>query len=160
MAKRFTHYTPNGELLTKNEDGQVQLMPTMCLDNLMGVTLPDGTQIDYLIMIAKNRRIGKKVNGILVQAWLYQDGLNPVAELDGNGNVVSRFVYGTHTHVPDYMVRDGLIYHFIRHLGSVRFVIDTQTGAVAQRLDYDDLRSGVRRYKFRLSDVWVCRWAI
>ena len=32
-----------------------------------------------------NRRIGRKVDDTLVQAWLYQDGLNPVAELDGAG---------------------------------------------------------------------------
>ena len=40
-----------------------------------------------------NRRIGKKVNGALVQGLLYQDNLNQAAELDSAGNVVSRFVY-------------------------------------------------------------------
>jgi hypothetical protein len=41
----------------------------------------------------KNRRIGKKVNGALVQGFLYQDQLEPVAALDSSGNVVARFVY-------------------------------------------------------------------
>ncbi len=40
--------------------------------------------IDYVID-GRNRRIGKKVDGILVQGFLYQDQLNPVAELDGTG---------------------------------------------------------------------------
>ena len=34
---------------------------------LRHVTLPDGTQIDYFID-AQNRRLGKKVSGVLVQA--------------------------------------------------------------------------------------------
>ena len=45
------------------------------------------------ILDALNRRIGKKVDGVLVQGFLYQDGLKPVAELDGANQVVSRFVY-------------------------------------------------------------------
>jgi RHS repeat-associated protein len=84
------------------------------------------------------RRIGKKVNGTLVQGFLYQDQLNAVAELDSSGNVVSRFVYGSMPHVPDYIVRGGITYRIISdHLGSVRMVVDTGTGEVAQRIDYD-----------------------
>jgi RHS repeat-associated protein len=74
---------------------------------------------------------------VLVKAWLYQ-GLSPVAELDGSGQVVSRFVYGTQPHVPDYLVRGGITYRVITdHLGSVRLVVNAATGEVAQRLDYD-----------------------
>ena len=42
-----------------------------------------------------------------MQGLLYQDSLNPVAELDAGGNVVSRFVYGERPNVPAYMVRGG-----------------------------------------------------
>ncbi|MEZ4837065.1 MAG: hypothetical protein R2873_34570 [Caldilineaceae bacterium] len=38
------------------------------------------------------------------------DSLNPVAELDGNNNVVSRFVYASKAHVPDYMIKGGVTY--------------------------------------------------
>ncbi len=108
------------------------------LGNLTHVTLPDGRQIEYVID-GQNRRIGKKVNGTLVQGWLYQDQLNPVAELDGAGNVVARFVYGTRPNVPDYMVKGGITYRILSdHLGSPRLVIDQATGTVAQRLDYDE----------------------
>jgi hypothetical protein len=55
-------------------------------------TLPDGKQIAYLID-GQNRRIGKKINGALRQGFLYQDDLRPIAELDGNHQIVSRFVY-------------------------------------------------------------------
>ena len=86
----------------------------------------------------QNRRIGKKVNGTLVQGFLYKDQLNPVAELDSQGNIVSRFVYGSKLFVPDYMVKAGKTYRIISdHLGSVRLVVDSVTGIIAQRLDYD-----------------------
>jgi hypothetical protein len=64
------------------------------------VDLPDCRVITYVID-AQNRRIGKKVNGALVKAWLYQDQLEPVAELDGAGNSVARFVYGSRPNIPD-----------------------------------------------------------
>jgi hypothetical protein len=68
---------------------------------------------------------------------LYKDQLNLVAELDGAGNVVARFVYGTKLNVPDYIVKGGVTYRIISdHLGSVRLVVDSATGAVAQRMDY------------------------
>jgi RHS repeat-associated protein len=53
--------------------------------------------------------------------------------------LVARFVYGTRINVPDYMVKGGATYRLLTdHLGSVRFVVDTATGTVAQRLDYDE----------------------
>jgi len=73
-----------------------------------------------------------------VDRVLYRDALNPVAELDGSGSVVSRFVYGTRSNVPEYLVRGGTTYRIVSdHLGSVRLVVDASTGAVVQRLDYD-----------------------
>ena len=75
---------------------------------------------------------------MLVQGWLWQGQLAPVAELDGSGQVVSRFVYGTRVNVPDYMERGGAVYRLVTdHLGSVRAVVDTATGAVVQWTAYD-----------------------
>ena len=59
--------------------------------------------------------------------------LNPVAELDGEGNVVARFIYGDKGHVPTYMIKDGATYRIISdHLGSPRLVVEVYTGYVAQ----------------------------
>jgi len=103
----------------------------------MGVVLPGGAVISYLVD-GVNRRIGKMVDGALVQGFLYKDGLNPVAELDAGSNVVSRFVYASKDHVPDYMIRGGNTYRIVSdHLGSPRLVVDEATGAVAQRMDYN-----------------------
>ncbi len=83
-------------------------------------------------------RIGKKVDGALTKGWLYDDELRIVGELDGAGQLVSRFVYGTHVNVPDYMIKGGVLYELITdEQGSVRLVVNATSGDVAQRLDYD-----------------------
>ncbi|NIP72676.1 MAG: hypothetical protein GWO16_06410 [Gammaproteobacteria bacterium] len=74
-------YSANGELATKTTPAGTTTYDYDVLGNLRGVTLPDGTQIDYLID-ARNRRIGKKVDGTLQKGWLYKDQLSLVAELD------------------------------------------------------------------------------
>ena len=131
-------YTDNGDLHRKTDGSGKTTYTYDALGNLRRVILPDGTQIDYLID-GRNRRIGKKVNGTLVQQWLYQDQLNPVAELDGQGNLVAEFVYASKLNVPDYMIKGGETYRIISdQLGSVRLVIDVATGAVAERIDYDE----------------------
>jgi RHS repeat-associated protein len=131
-------YTANGELLSKTANGQTTTYNYDVLGNLTSVSLPDGTLIEYLVD-GQNRRIGKKVNGSLVQGFLYQGQLSPIAELDGSGNLVARFVYGTRANVPDYMVKGGNTYRILTdHLGSPRLVVNIADGSVAQRLDYDE----------------------
>ncbi|MCB9771334.1 MAG: PASTA domain-containing protein [Candidatus Omnitrophica bacterium] len=133
-------YTANGELKSKTDSSTNQTTQYKydVLGNLMQVTLPDGKVIDYVID-ANNRRIGKKVNGTLVQGFLYEDDLSPAVELDGNNNIVSRFVYGTRGNVPDYMQKAGKTYKIVTdHLGSMRMVVDTSNGSIAQRIDYDE----------------------
>jgi RHS repeat-associated protein len=129
-------YTANGELASKTVRGATTTYNYDVLGNLLDVTLPNGTAITYLVN-GQNRRIGKKVNGALVQGFLYQDGLRPVAELDGSGGVVSRFVYASRSNVPDYLIKEGSVYRIIAdHLGSPRLVINVMTSEIAQRLDY------------------------
>ena len=118
-------YTANGELQSKTNGSQATTYQYDVLGNLRHVSLPDGTQIDYVID-AQNRRVGKKVNGVLVQGWLYANQLNPIAELDGSNQIVSTFVYGSRSNVPDYMVKNGVNYRIISdHLGSPRLVINS-----------------------------------
>jgi RHS repeat-associated protein len=131
-------YTANGELATKTEGAVVTRYTYDVLGNLKSVTLPGGTIIDYLVD-GRNRRVGKKVNGTLVQGFLWQDQLKPIAELDDSNNVVSRFVYATHVNVPDYMIKGGVTYRIVTdHLGSVRLVVNTADGTLMQRMDYDE----------------------
>ena len=174
-------YSNNGELQTKTTAAQTTNYTYDVLGNLKTVSLPGGTTIEYVVD-GQNRRIGKKVNGTLTTGWLYQNQLNPVAELDGTGTIVSRFVYGTKANVPDLMIKAGVTFRIISdHLGSPRLVINTSTGAVAQRLDYDefgnitqdtapgfqpfgfaggllDTQTGLTRFGARDYDAQVGRW--
>jgi RHS repeat-associated protein len=133
----YTH-TANGELRSRTTRGQTTTYDYDALGNLLGVSLPDGTQITYLVD-GRNRRLGKQVNGTLVQGFLYQDDLRLVAELDGTSSVISRFVYASRANVPDYLIKGGTVYRLLAdHLGSPRLVVNTTTGEVVQRLDYDE----------------------
>ena len=80
----------------------------------------------------------KKVNGALVEGFLYEGQLRPVAWLDASGAVKATFVYGTRVNVPEYMVTASGTFRFVTdHLGS-RGLSLTASGAVAERLYYDE----------------------
>ncbi|MDR0249769.1 MAG: hypothetical protein LBI35_00385 [Burkholderiales bacterium] len=113
------------------------------LGNLRDVTLPDGTQITYVID-SQDRRIGRKVNGNWTHKWIYQDGLNPIAEMDDQDRIRKAFVYADKGHVPSYMLafdENGNETHQYRIvsdlLGSVRVVYDLADGNPVQQIDYD-----------------------
>ena len=131
----YTH-TPAGEWRSKTTSEGSTTYSYDAVGNLRSVDLADGTEIEYLID-GQDRRVGKQVDGTLTRAWLYRDQLNPVAELDGSGNVTSRFVYAENPHVPSYMLKNGQSYRIVSdHQGSVRLVVDADTGQIAQRMDY------------------------
>jgi len=131
-------YTANGELSSRTDSSGITRYGYDALGNLRTVSLPDGRGIEYLID-GQNRRVGKKVNGTLVRGWLYGDQLRIVAELDGNNAVVSRFVYGSHSNVPDYMTQNGVTYRILTNrVGSPRVIVDAGTGAIAQMIGYDE----------------------
>jgi RHS repeat-associated protein len=131
-------YTANGELKTKMQSGATTEYSYDALGNLIQTKLPGDITIDYLID-GQNRRIGKKANGTLVQGFLYQDQLEPIAELDGSGAVIARFIYADKANVPAYMLKGGKTYRIISdHLGSPRLVIEIGDGAVTQRIHYDE----------------------
>ena len=132
-------YTANGELRTKT-DSATSETTTYTYDvrgNLTRVDLPSGDVIEYLLD-GQDRRVGKKRNGTLEKQWLYKDGLNIVAELDGTGNLVSRFVYASKPNIPAFMMRGGVTYRIISdHLGSPRVIVNVSTGAVTWRANFD-----------------------
>jgi YD repeat-containing protein len=130
-------YGPSGDLRTKTAGGQTTTYSYDSLGNLMGAWLPDGRVIEYVVD-GLNRRVGKKVNGALVEGFLYDGKLRPVAWLDATGAVKATFVYGLHVNVPEYMTTSAGTFRILMdHLGSPRLVVDTTSGAVVQRMDYD-----------------------
>ncbi len=138
-GKTYMH-TANGELqsVTTTADGKTTAFSYDVAGNLKQVLLPDGGKVGYQVD-GLNRRISRSVNGVVQKRYLYQSQLQIAAELSLAGKLVTRFIYGSKSHVPDYMVRSGLRYKYITdHLGSVRLVVNVTTGTVAQQLDYDE----------------------
>ena len=133
-------YTADGDLETKTDgSGAVTTYAWDGLGGLKSVDLP-GTGQDVAYLTGPGgERVGKKVAGSLVQGFIYGATEGPVAETDGQGNLTARFVYASDDYVPDYIVKGSATYRVIAdERGSVRLVVNTATGAVAQRLDYDE----------------------
>jgi RHS repeat-associated protein len=130
-------YTENGERASRTEGTQTTSYDYDARGNLLRVTLPTGSVIEYVID-GLGRRIGRKVDGVLDRGWLYLDGFRPIAELDASGDVASLFVYADASNVPALVLRGGQTYRVLGdHAGSPRLVVDSATGAVVQRLEYD-----------------------
>ncbi|MCA1809245.1 MAG: hypothetical protein LC725_07350 [Lentisphaerae bacterium] len=131
-------FSVNGEQLTRTSAGQTMAYEWDLFGQLDSVAHPGGAIIGYE-QDALGRIVKKTVDGVAVQGWIYKDGLKPIAETDGAGDIVSVFVYGSSALTPDYMIRDGVTYRIIRdHVGSVRLVVNAASGVIAQRLDYDE----------------------
>jgi RHS repeat-associated protein len=130
-------YTANGELASQTVGSQTTTYTYDVAGNLTGVSLPNGTKISY-ILDPEDHRVGKQVNGAVASGFLYDDDAI-VAQLDSSNNVVSGFIYATNSTVPDYMVNGGVTYRVISdQLGSPRLVVNTSTGAITERIDYDE----------------------
>ena len=126
-------YTANGELLTKTDTtaGQLTAYGYDAQGNLRHVNLPDGRAIDYLVD-GQNRRVAKKLNGVVVRKWVYQEGLRPAAEFDGSGTLLARYVDGM-------VIKGNTSYRVLAdYLGTPRLLVNSTTGAIAQRLDLDE----------------------
>lgn len=132
----FTH-TASGELFSHCQGSVCQYYDYDLFGNLRHALLENGIEVEYVID-GRNRRVGKEVNGQLVQGFLDDDLLRIVAELDGSSQVVARFIYADGINVPELMERNGRTYRLLQdHLGSPRLVVDTATGEIAQELAYD-----------------------
>ncbi len=178
-------YTQNGDLRMKVDTvtGDTTRYVYDAFGSLVSIKLRDGTLIEYLID-GSGHRIGRKVNGVITQKWIYSSDLRIIAELDSANNITSRFVYTSGENVPEYMVLNGVIYKIITdHLGSVRQIANAQTGAVIQQMDYDeygnvlvdsnpgftpfgfagglyDQQTKLVRFGARDYDVYIGRWSV
>jgi RHS repeat-associated protein len=130
-------YTANGELASMTVGSQTTSYTYDVLGNLIAATLPNGTTLNYIVD-AKNRRVGKKMNGVLTTGFLY-DGSRIVAQLNGANAIVSQFIYASGAPSPDYMVTGGVNYRIVSdQLGSPRLVVNTSTGAITEEINYDE----------------------
>ena len=129
-------YTANGDLAARTISTQTTRYTYDALGNLTTVALPDGRSLTYLVD-GRNRRIGKLVNGVLAKGCLYQDGLKPIAEVDGRQHCD----FALCVRVPNqrarvHMIKGGVIYRIVvaDHLGSPRLVVDVASGSVSSNV--------------------------
>ncbi|XGC79700.1 RHS repeat domain-containing protein [Bdellovibrio bacteriovorus] len=108
------------------------------IGNLRSVKLPDGRLIEYIID-GQNRRIGKKINGKVVQAFIFQSKYQIAAELDGAGKIIRRFIYGAKINIPDYVIVGGREYRIISDIvGTPKLIVEASTGKIVETLNYDE----------------------
>jgi RHS repeat-associated protein len=135
-GKRF-FYRSTGELDRSILGTDTTVYRFGAFGELLSVIRPQRDTVTYVVD-AVGRRVGRRVNGVLAQAFLYRNNSEIVAEMNGAGQIVSRFVYGRKRHLPEYMIRSGQSFRFILdERGSVRLVVNAATEEIAQRIDYD-----------------------
>jgi RHS repeat-associated protein len=132
--------TPHGDLLHKTDGANSSELTYDELGNLLEAKVTSGTTtktVDYVVD-GMGRRVGRQVNGVFDRKWLYRDGLRPIAEVDSAGTF-THFVYAeAQSGAPDFMIRSGVLLRVVKdHLGSVRTIVNAQTGAILQAIEYD-----------------------
>lgn len=75
-------YTQNGDLRFRIVGSDTTTYTYSSRGELLEVKLPTGTRIDY-VLDPMGRRVGKKINGVLVRGWLHDAKIGLAAELDG-----------------------------------------------------------------------------
>ncbi len=144
-------YDLQGQLATRTEGTRAETFTYDMAGNLRTFAVREGgTQtrhVQYAID-AFGRRVGRYVGTSGATSpdrfWVYQDGLNPVAQLNAMGQLELLFLYGTQAHVPDLVVEvrgasttDDVVYRVVTdQVGSVRRLVNVETGAVAASFDY------------------------
>jgi len=137
-------YWPNGELRSKTTaDGGVTEYNYSPLGYLTSGTFPDRTTFNYAYD-GFGRRVQKVVRGTTTR-YVYRDRLHLSAVLWGDGNVVSRFVYGSRAGTPDLLLLpNGSVFRIISdQLGSPRVVVAVSAsgipaGTIVRTIDYDE----------------------
>jgi RHS repeat-associated protein len=82
------------------------------------------------------RRIAKKVNGTIVEKYLWQGLTRLLAVYDGADNLLMRFEYADER-MPVAVISEGVTYYLAYdQVGSLRVVADS-AGDVVKRIDYD-----------------------
>jgi RHS repeat-associated protein len=76
--------------------------------------------------------------GVVQRRGSRRDQLHPVAELDGSGALVARFVWVSGKNTPDLVITGGVTYRvFTDQLGSPRMLVNSATGAVGGVMRHD-----------------------
>ena len=128
-------YNLDGFLTAKTDGSDVTTYDYSSRGELLTVTLPDGRIIEY-VHDPLGRRIAKKINGVIVEKYLWQGLTRLLAVYDGSDNLLMKFEYAD-GRTPMAMTKGGSTYYLTYdQVGSLRVVADA-SGNVVKRIDYD-----------------------
>ena len=92
----------------------------------------------------RGRRVARLVSGVIQERYLYRNQLQIAAITNANGQVQKKFVYGD-SHAPEYFIvynystNTETTYRLVTdNIGTVRIVLKTSDGSVAQQIEYDE----------------------
>ena len=147
---------------------------------LLSVDLTDGRSITY-DHDPMGRRIAKKIDGTVIEKYLWRDNTTLLAVYDGSDNLIERFNYAD-GRLPISMLSGSSTYYMMYdQVGSLRRIVDT-TGNTVKRIDYDsfgniisdsnasfevpfgfagglhDIDTGLVRFGARDYDTGIGRW--
>jgi RHS repeat-associated protein len=151
-------YNKSGEMVEKRDtsSGKVSSFAYDSFGRLTSATGEGGQEISYRLDAA-GRRAVRTVDGEVTARFVYAPGIQgPLAELAGDNTTRARYIYASRSNVPDYMEKGGRRYRLLTdQLGSVRLVVDAESGEVAQAMTYDpfgrvlsDSNSGFQPFGF------------
>ena len=102
---------------------------------LLSAMFPNGTHITYDHDPA-GRRIAKRINGSVVEKYLWQGSTKLLAVYDTSDNLIIRFTYAD-DRMPIAMSYNGTMYYlFYDQIGSLKAVSNT-SGSIVKRVEYD-----------------------
>ncbi|WP_419657892.1 putative membrane protein with YD repeats [Desulfosarcina variabilis str. Montpellier] len=128
-------YDLDGFLTSKTAGSDVTTYRYSLRGELLQVNLPDGSVVIY-DHDPLGRRIAKRIDGIIVEKYLWQGMTRLLAVYDGSDNLIQRFEYAD-ARIPVAMIQGGVTYYLAYdQVGSLRTVTDG-SGNVVKRIDYD-----------------------
>ncbi len=125
----------DGFLVSKTQGTQVTTYDYSLRGELLSVTLPDGRVIAY-VHDPLGRRLAKKVNGSVVEKYLWEGLTRLLAVYDGSDNLLMRFEYAD-VRMPVAMTAGGVKYYLAYdQVGTLKAVADA-SGNVVKKIEYD-----------------------
>jgi len=125
----------DGFLISKTEGTQVTSYDYSFRGELLSVTLPDSTVIEY-VHDPLGRRIAKKVDGTVTEKYLWQGLTRLLAVYNADDTLRMRFEYAD-ARMPVAMTKAGATYYLAYdQIGTLKAVADA-SGNVIRSIEYD-----------------------
>jgi len=128
-------YDLDGFLQERNRNGARTTYHYSSRGELLQVSLPNGTLIEY-IHDPLGRRTATKVNNAITEKYLWEGQTRLLAIYDGSDNLIMRFNYADGRMPYSMTYGKNTYYLTYDQVGSLRVITDS-SGAVVKRIDYD-----------------------